>query len=244
MSHELPEHSSANGSSSTHSDAAGVSPSPWTRVEVARLVDQERAQIGHDLHDDLVPLLFAARARAEILAAKLGSESSRCDLAEAAASLIQVAGWLDEAMHWSRRLLGSIHSLDFSIRSWKEAAQDQLNDICGDVNLVWDICRETEHFTNDFAKVACRITVEAVRNAVRHGKAKQVEVASTVDAHWYRITITDDGIGFDPSAVSGDHFGLQIMRSRAELAGGKLAVRSNPGHSTCVELLLPLSETN
>ncbi len=243
MSEDLPGHSSSNRPSSTHSNSVGELPSHWTRVQVARLVDQERAQIGHDLHDDLVPLLFAARARAEVLSAKLSSESSSCDLADASASLIQITGWLNEAMQCSRRLLGSIHSLDFSIRTWKEAAQDQLNDICRDVDLIWDIGRETEYFANDSAILFYRIAVEAVRNAVRHGKAKRVEIWSLADPQCLRLTITDDGIGFDPSAVSGDHFGLQIMHSRAELAGGKLSVRSSPGHSTCVELLMPLSET-
>lgn len=237
MSEAQPNHSSPN-----------ESPSVWTRAEVTRLVNQERAQIGHDLHDDLVPLLYAARARAELLSAKLSTACSGGDLEEAGESLSQIVAWLNEAMQWSRRLLGSIHSLDFSIRTWKEAAQDQLNEICRDVELVWDIGRETEHFANDLAIVACRITVEAVRNAVRHGKAQRVEVASMVDSQWYRITITDDGIGFDPLAVSGDHFGLQIMHSRAELAGGKLTVCSSPGvslqgHSTRVELLLPLSDS-
>ncbi len=241
MSEDKLGHSLSNGPGATHSNPAGESRSNWSRVEVARLVDQERAQIGHDLHDDLVPLLYAARAKAEVLSLKLSTERSPCDPVEAAASLNQIASWMNEAMQWSRRLLGSIHSLDFSIRTWKEAAQEQVNEICRDVELVWHIGPETEYFANDFAIVAFRVTVESVRNAVRHGKAKRVEIASIVDLQWYRITITDDGIGFDPSAVTGDHFGLQVMQGRAELAGGKLTVRSSPGHSTCVELKLPHS---
>jgi signal transduction histidine kinase len=216
-----------------------TSPRNWTQADVARLVDQERSQIAHDLHDDLLPLLFAARARAEVLASKLGVNGSGSDDQDAADSLTQIAVWLNDAMQWSRRLLGSIHTADFSIKTWEEVAQDQVSEICRDVELVWQLDRDTVHAANDLATVAFRVCVESIRNAVRHGKAKRITIASSQVDQWYRITILDDGIGFDPEKISGDHFGLQIMRSRAELVGGKLMVHSNPGNPTCVELRLP-----
>ena len=47
-----------------------------------------------------------------------------------------------------------------------------------------------------------------------------------------RLTVADNGAGFDPSTVTADHLGLRIMRERAEAIGAKLSVYSEPGEGT------------
>jgi signal transduction histidine kinase len=54
------------------------------------------------------------------------------------------------------------------------------------------------------------------------------------------VEVVDDGSGFQPEAVSGGHFGLQIMRERAEDVGGMLIVDSHIGKGTTIRLRLPL----
>jgi signal transduction histidine kinase len=56
------------------------------------------------------------------------------------------------------------------------------------------------------------------------------------------LSISDDGIGFDPGAVdTSEHFGLQFMKERVDAAGGRLALTSSPGAGTYVSLLIPLN---
>jgi signal transduction histidine kinase len=86
-----------------------------------------------------------------------------------------------------------------------------------------------------------RISREAVANAVRHGGAEKVRLTlSCVDA--LRLTVTDDGRGFDPGArgrTPAAGFGLVSMRERAEALGGTLGVLSTPGAGTTIDVVLP-----
>src|SRR6202007_2052233 len=75
-----------------------------------------------------------------------------------------------------------------------------------------------------------RIASEALRNAFRHAGAKQIAVEINYGARWLRVRVRDDGKGIHPEVLHAGgkegHFGLSGMRERAELAGGKLTVRS------------------
>jgi len=88
-----------------------------------------------------------------------------------------------------------------------------------------------------------KIAAEALRNAFRHAHAALVEVEIRYDDEQLRLRVRDDGTGID-SAVLGrqgaqGHFGLPGMSERAALIGGKLAVWSEVGTGTEVELRLP-----
>ena len=90
-----------------------------------------------------------------------------------------------------------------------------------------------------------RIAAEALRNAFRHAQAQQVEVEIRYDNQQFRLRVRDDGKGMDTVVLSGEgregHFGLQGMRERAKLIGGKLVVWSEVGAGTEVELIVPAS---
>jgi signal transduction histidine kinase len=88
-----------------------------------------------------------------------------------------------------------------------------------------------------------RIAAEALRNAYRHAKARQIEVEIRYDKEQFRLRVRDDGKGIDPAFLSGEgiegHFGLPGMRERAQVIGGKLAVWSEVDAGTEVELSIP-----
>jgi signal transduction histidine kinase len=86
--------------------------------------------------------------------------------------------------------------------------------------------------------VAYRVVQEALSNVVKHADATSVDVAVGTTNGELRITIADDGRGFDPDAPAGG-FGLVGMRERIDIAGGTLAIeRSDPG--TRVQVALPV----
>ena len=85
-----------------------------------------------------------------------------------------------------------------------------------------------------------RIVLEALHNAVKHAGASQVTIAVAADGqHGARIRVTDDGAGFEPSAVGPGHLGLRTMAERAAAIGADLELISSPGAGTCVQLTLP-----
>jgi signal transduction histidine kinase len=90
-----------------------------------------------------------------------------------------------------------------------------------------------------------RIACEALRNAFRHAHAKRIEVEIHYEQRNLRLRVRDDGKGIDPKVLDGGgragHHGLPGMHERAQLAGGKLAVWSEPGSGTEIELTIPRS---
>jgi signal transduction histidine kinase len=76
---------------------------------------------------------------------------------------------------------------------------------------------------------------EAVCNAIRHGHPREVSLRIHFRRGRIRLSILDDGCGFEPGEVplqTDGHFGLIGMRERTERLGGSFAVRSAPGKGT------------
>ena len=88
-----------------------------------------------------------------------------------------------------------------------------------------------------------KIATEALRNVFRHAQAGRVEVDIRYDDEEFRMRVRDDGKGIDPAVIASQgpegHYGLRGMPERAVLIGGKLAVWSEVGAGTEVELRLP-----
>jgi signal transduction histidine kinase len=80
-----------------------------------------------------------------------------------------------------------------------------------------------------------RIGQEAITNAVRHARARRVEVELAFSRRDVRLTVGDDGVGFDPEAEHAG-FGLRGLRERAQELGGRVEIESRPGHGTTLSL--------
>jgi signal transduction histidine kinase len=86
-----------------------------------------------------------------------------------------------------------------------------------------------------------RIGKEAVSNALRHAGANQIDVTLFYNADAVRLSVIDDGKGFDPETVQvhrEGHFGLQGMKERASEIQAAFEIQSQTGQGTrvCVEL--------
>ncbi len=89
-----------------------------------------------------------------------------------------------------------------------------------------------------------RIVQEALTNARKHAAACCIRVMlACADGH-ARITVQDDGRGFEPDELPGSAggFGLRFMRERAEQVGGRVEILSQPGAGTQVVVKVPLEE--
>jgi signal transduction histidine kinase len=88
-----------------------------------------------------------------------------------------------------------------------------------------------------------RIGQEAINNAVKHAQPNRIEVALNFDTRSVRLSIRDDGRGFDPDQPIADgHFGLLGIRERAEQIGGVMSVHSAVESGTQIAVDVPLSE--
>jgi signal transduction histidine kinase len=79
-----------------------------------------------------------------------------------------------------------------------------------------------------------RISQEALFNIAKHSKAKRVKITLTQVDDIINLCIVDDGVGFNPDQTISGHYGISMMRERAEAAGAELLITSQPGKGTTV----------
>ena len=85
-----------------------------------------------------------------------------------------------------------------------------------------------------------RVVQEAIQNALKYSRAREVSVRLKGTRDHVALTIVDDGVGFDVEKAWGKGIGLISMRERLESIGGRLDVRSKPGAGTRLEVTVPL----
>lgn len=207
--------------------------------QAARLIETERAQIASEVHDGLLPLLFAASATLS----NLMDQATVSGSPQAQRQLQQARDWIDQARQTGRNLLAAIYPPELQQMSWSRAAVDVTGRLFGDAaqQVHWQLDPLVDQLPEAIALAAYRIVVEAVRNALRHAKASEVQVIAERLENQLRITIFDNGKGFDPHQVAADRYGLRSMKGRAQFVGGELLITSAPGGPTsiCFTLNLP-----
>ncbi len=196
----------------------------------ARLIEAERAQVAHEIHDGVLPLLFGASASLTSLLENSGDELTQ----PVRERIEQTKVWIDEAMQRGRQILTETYPPELKRTAWTIAAIDTVNRLLGElaVRVKWQLGDELHQLPDAVAGAAYRIVVEAVRNAIRHGNASEVVVAGTRHGDRLRVTVRDNGKGFDPANIPEGHFGIRSMRGRAELVGGDLTIDSETGGPT------------
>jgi PAS domain S-box-containing protein len=199
--------------------------------EAERAAQEERTRIARDLHDSVTQSLFAATLKAEALAIASGDEApgitaaaedvrrlSRGALAQMRTMLLELRGDPVEEV-----------PLEHLLRNLVEAAESRAS-----VRVTLTLGEESVLPPNVHEAVY-RVTQEALNNVVRHAKARSAWVQLDEESSNVRLTIGDDGCGFDLGSVDSGHFGLKTMRERVGDSGGQLRVRSVPGEGTVVE---------
>jgi signal transduction histidine kinase len=90
-----------------------------------------------------------------------------------------------------------------------------------------------------------RVAQEALANALKHSDAGQVRLELRAEDGQVAVSVTDDGLGFDPDGDGSTRagLGLRLMRERVEELGGSIRVDSATGRGTSVRVLIPKGET-
>ena len=87
------------------------------------------------------------------------------------------------------------------------------------------------------------VAMEAVQNSAKHANARMVSVSLGIEEGRCRLTVSDDGAGFDPAHAdeAGSGAGLLNMRDRLDAVGGTVTLESAPGAGTTVTATAPVS---
>jgi signal transduction histidine kinase/ligand-binding sensor domain-containing protein len=211
------------------------------RLELEKKLDQERARIARDLHDEL----GSRMSRIGFTADSIPQEQDRLHQKEMLASLTLQTRGLVEDLH---RVVWTINPRNDTWRHLavyiSRYAQRLVSDIClvctiDGVENIPDI-----PVTPDIRNHLAAITKESLNNILKHAKARHVRIEMAADNENFHLGIRDDGCGFDERKLNEhDGFGLENMRARMSESGGQIQIKSNPGAGTEIRLSVSLGKT-
>jgi len=202
--------------------------------------EQERAHWARELHDETLQNLAAMRLG---LAAQLngsGGESVIEAVREAVAQLEQEIRTLRALVTDLRPAALDDLGAQAAIEDLADRARGRGLDVDLFVDLAYEQGRKRDRHTTEVETAMYRLVQEALNNATKHGDARRAHVEVVEDDLTVRVTVRDDGRGFDPT-IQSDGFGLIGMRERVELLRGTLEVASSPGRGTTVTATFPAS---
>jgi len=176
--------------------------------------------------------LFSAGLIAEVLP-RLWDK----DQAEARRSLEDLRRLTRGAMAEMRALLAELRPSTLTDADLGDLLRLLGNAFAGRTNIPANVSVEGRGELPAEVQVAIyRICQEALNNIAKHAQASKVDMTLKQDEGAVEVIIRDDGRGFDPQLSASGHYGLGMMRERAEAAGVSLAITSKPGAGTQVTM--------
>ncbi len=222
------------------------------------IADRMQQRIAQDLHDDvgqeMTGLALKAETLAEALAEGNGHSAASNGAVRAAFGAVPLqlrrrAGALAED------LLAAVHRTQQKVRSLARRIlpiELELNSLPGALERLCDAARGAglgctfsnshpdEIFDGRIAAQLYRITQEAIANAIRHARPRNIRIELATNGGQTLLTVSDDGCGMPPQGCAGSGLGMGIMRYRAGLIGAALEVSpGRGGRGTDVTCRLP-----
>jgi len=210
--------------------------------QITKAQEEERKRIAHELHDSTAQALIAQLHQLESLL----QDKVRLPVRKAKSLWVfyeQTRDILQEVRRFSRDLRPSILD-DLGLMPALEWVTGELKNEYGtEVSL--NVAGNERRFSPEVELVLFRIVQEALRNIGKHAQALRAEVKVKFDVKKVVVTISDDGVGFQPPESLGElsrigKLGLAGMQERAQLIGGKLTLQSKVGKGTIVTIEAPV----
>lgn len=198
---------------------------------------EERKRIAREFHDTLEQDLAGVAMRLDVAAERAGDEASR-------AVLESQRGFVE-------RLRADAHDFLWDLRDPTRHDGSLVESLAEQVNAVQSSSGVAVHFhsrgvarnVSPFVQHhLLRIVREAVTNAVRHGKARRIDIHLEGHSDTVIVSVKDDGEGFDVEACGTlpGHFGIRGMRERARRIDADIGITSHPNAGTTVRVTAPV----
>lgn len=198
--------------------------------------EEERRRLARDLHDGVTQTLSGLCRELDLLQSEIVDAHNSATVArlreEASEALVDIRRVARDLRPATLDDLGLVPAI--------ESLVEELGDRSG-LEVTVRTSGRLRRLSSDHQLCAFRIVQEALTNVEKHAQASTVVVEIAFDEHSMRVTVQDDGVGFQsPSSTSelarGGRFGLLGMRERAALHDGVLAISTEPGRGTAVTL--------
>jgi len=205
------------------------------RAEQQHALEQERARIAQDLHDELGSLL----TRISLLGGLLQADKDNPD--QVATHAGKITNSADQTVRALEEIVWAVRPGSDSLQSLVEYLSHFANELFAEapIRCRLDLPAEVpaRPLPPDVRHNIFLIAKEALTNTLKHAGGQVVHMQLKTDGQSFKLVIADDGQGFDVNRKTSDGLrnGLENMRRRAEAVGGQLLVTSEPGKGARVE---------
>jgi signal transduction histidine kinase len=202
----------------------------------------ERARVARELHDGAVQSLIAMEMQVDVVRRQCAGESEKVS-----EELGRIQGLLREEVLKLRELMQEMKSIDVDARRLPIFITDTVERFQRETGIsarfVYD--HEPTGMEPRVCREVARIVQEGLVNVRKHSKAKQVLIRMDSGKTAWRLTIEDNGRGFDfegkltQSELDQARKGPVVIKERVRLIDGELTIESNPGSGARLEITVP-----
>jgi two-component system NarL family sensor kinase len=205
---------------------------------IIRTEESERQRIARDLHDSVSQTMSAAKINLSVMRDEIAFKDE-----EQRRRFDRVLGMVDDGFK-------EVRTISHNMMPWalhktglvKVIAQFISNIENGSISFNFFSTGFDEPFNETIELILYRVLQESINNVIKHAGANRVDISLTRDESSIRLSIEDNGKGFDandPEFKAG--MGLGNLRSRINFLNGKVEVDSHPGSGTLVSVYIPVS---
>jgi PAS domain S-box-containing protein len=205
------------------------------------VVKEERVRIARDLHDGLAQSLYFLGLKLDYIRKQVPRDAEG-----AVAELSTLKETVQANIQDVRRTIFALRPIDLeglgfgtAVRKYAREFGEQM-----ELEIEINIGQGEESLPTTLELVMFRLVQEGLNNIAKHAQARRAWIDLRVDPNQAaRLTIRDDGIGFDPEAITTSEagtLGLRQMQERVADLGGRLSIESVPGEGTILRAEIPL----
>lgn len=198
-------------------------------------IQGERKRMAFELHDTVCQAHTAAIMHLELAGDTLGENLAASEHLNRALNLVR--GSTTEI----RCALWDLYPEELQKVGLKKAIEHLVRDLTADsrIDVQFSLTGKIHGLPPDVEKGLLRICQEALSNVVKHAQAREVRIELVLDSGRARLSVKDDGQGFEPELSSGS-LGLTSMQNRTKTLGGVWTIQSEPGRGTEVNASIPI----
>jgi signal transduction histidine kinase len=199
--------------------------------EILEISNREQRRIGQDLHDSLCQHLTGIGFMGKVLEKKAASQVPLEPI-----DIQEIVELIDQAITLTKGFASGLNPVELQA----EGLMHALNKLAWNVNKLFGVsctftCSDPIYiYDNEMATHLYRIVQEAMNNAIKHGRAKEIAVSLEKKGSACTLRVSDNGMGFAKISSHGRGMGLSIMQYRASMIEASLDFKVNPQGGTDV----------
>jgi signal transduction histidine kinase len=204
------------------------------------LLQQERARIARDIHDDVGSRMTQLVLHGEVAQSELPSDSA-------------MRPQLDRICEEARDVLSTMDEILWAVNPKRDTFGDFASYVCDyaqtflkptSIHCLFDVAPEMSAVVLDLPlrRALLMVIKETLNNAVKYSGASELRLQILCQGHDLVVVVSDNGKGFDPSNAKQNRNGLANMTQRMREVAGSCRIKSEPGRGCRIEFVVPLRQ--